>query len=71
MSKEQEAKFRIGVDYDICECGDYRHQHEDGVGRCRMPDDGCHGFKPCLRFRLSEEAPKSIQALKKLLRSGR
>lgn len=39
-------------DYDICQCGDFRHQHEDGTGWCRMPNDVCHGFQPCLRFRL-------------------
>ena len=37
---------------DECECGDYRKDHINGTGRCRMPDDLCHGFKPCLRFRL-------------------
>lgn len=21
---------------DVCACGDYRHQHENGVGRCRL-----------------------------------
>ena len=40
-------------DFDICECGDYRHQYEDGIGKCRMPDDMNHGFKPCLEFRLA------------------
>jgi hypothetical protein len=41
-------------DFDVCECGDYRHQHENGEGRCKMPDDLCHGFQPCLKFRLAE-----------------
>lgn len=41
---------------DECECGDYRREHEGGTGRCRMPDDLCHGFKPCLQFRLSKRA---------------
>ena len=43
-------------DWDICECGDYRHQHENGVGKCfecLMVNDLCHGFKPCLEFRRS------------------
>jgi hypothetical protein len=22
--------------YEICECGDYRHQHVDGTGRCKL-----------------------------------
>ena len=42
-------------DYDVCACGDYRHQHFEGHGRCRMPDDGCHGFKSCESFRLREK----------------
>lgn len=44
-------------DFDICECGDYRHQHENGIGRCKMPDDLCHGLEPCLTFRLAEKNP--------------
>ncbi len=43
-------------DYDICCCGDYRHQHENGTGKCRMPDDICHGMQPCESFRLAERA---------------
>jgi len=39
-------------DYDECECGDYRIQHENGIGKCKMRDDICHGFEPCLKFRL-------------------
>jgi len=39
-------------DFDGCECGDYRLQHERGVGRCKMPNDMTHGFKPCTEFRL-------------------
>jgi len=52
----QQFMVRNPRDFDICECGDYRHQHENGVGKCRMPDDLCHGFKPCLEFRLAEES---------------
>lgn len=36
--------------YEICACGDYRHQHENGTGKCKMPNDLCHGFEPCLEF---------------------
>ncbi len=38
-------------DFDICECGDYRWQHENGAGKCTMRDDICHGFASCLKFR--------------------
>ncbi len=41
---------------DVCDCGDYRRDHENGAGRCAMPDDLCHGFKPCFRFVLWEPA---------------
>lgn len=49
--KEFQERYERG-DFDTCECGDYRHQHEDGKGKCKMPDDLCHGFEPCLEFRL-------------------
>lgn len=39
-------------DFDGCECGDYRLQHERGAGRCKMPNDMTHGFKPCTEFRM-------------------
>lgn len=44
------------ADFDECECGDYRHQHVDKVGRCTMPNDLTHGFEACHRFRLSRAA---------------
>lgn len=40
---------------DVCECGDYRRQHEDLTGRCLLPNNLAHGFKPCRAFRLSKE----------------
>lgn len=43
-------------DFDTCECGDYRKDHVDGIGRCRMPDDLTHGFHACLSFRLTKSA---------------
>lgn len=41
---------------DICECGDYRRDHDGEIGRCRLPNDLTHGFKECHRFRLSRTA---------------
>jgi len=35
---------------EVCECGDYRYQHENRTGKCKMPNDMCHGFRPCLKF---------------------
>jgi len=40
------------ADFDECVCGDYRIQHENGTGKCKMPNDICHGCEPCLEFRL-------------------
>lgn len=53
-------RFSItGNDADECECGDYRSQHEDGVGKClacrgggRDWGDAQHG--PCQKFVLYE-----------------
>ena len=45
------------VRYDVCECGDYRHQHEDGTGACcfNRPDGIGHGGAAnCNKFRFSE-----------------
>jgi hypothetical protein len=44
-------------DYDTCECGDYRHQHEDDWRGCTIcgPNDGMNG-RECLMFRLHEQA---------------
>lgn len=44
----------IHHDLDECECGDYRRDHVNGTGRCRMPDDLNHGLQPCEAFRLSK-----------------
>jgi hypothetical protein len=41
---------------DVCQCGDFRREHQDGTGRCRMPNDASHGFKTCERFRLHASA---------------
>lgn len=38
----------------VCICGDYKHDHENGTGRCRMPNDLCHGFEPCESYRPSK-----------------
>lgn len=35
---------------DECECGDYRYQHKNGSGKCEMPDDLTHAYRPCLQF---------------------
>lgn len=49
---------------DVCTCGDYRKDHENGTGRCRMPNDLCHGFVPCEKFTLFRRAaaPKTLRS---------
>jgi hypothetical protein len=39
--------------YDICECGDYRRDHDGGTGACTLPADTVPGFVPCRRFALA------------------
>lgn len=47
-------------DSDVCECGDFRKQHEGGVGKCMLAEQ-CSPT-PCQRFRLAG-APKIGQRL--------
>jgi hypothetical protein len=35
--------------FDTCYCGDYRHQHVDGKGRCKL-GSLCTPY-PCQKFR--------------------
>lgn len=37
--------------FDVCWCGDYRHQHVDGMGRCLL--GSLCTPSPCMRFRFS------------------
>ncbi len=51
--------------FDCCECGDYRQDHDLETGRCRMPDNMAHGMKPCLGFRLfhmASEIPEPFRS---------
>ena len=41
---------------DLCECGDYRRDHDGGAGRCRMLNNITHGMQPCRAFRLDRRA---------------
>ena len=38
--------------FDICRCGDYRHQHENGTGKCYFGKDLTHGYEFCLKFEI-------------------
>lgn len=48
-----ERKWTLS-DFDGCACGDYRHQHVNGIGRCTL-GSLCTPY-PCQRFRLSSDA---------------
>lgn len=47
---------------DVCKCGDYRLNHEDGTGACCFNigawgmGSGHHGAPDCNEFRLAHEA---------------
>lgn len=43
-------------DFDTCYCGDYRHQHLNGTGRCLL-EDLCTPSR-CSKFRLVSTAIK-------------
>lgn len=50
------------TDYDICECGDYRHDHENHTGGCEICSwHPGNEFAPCDRFRLARSAPTGVQ----------
>jgi hypothetical protein len=51
------TQYRVG--HDICKCGDYREDHENGSGACRI----CLGLNkkglgqpPCRKFRFNAES---------------
>lgn len=46
------------ADFDVCECGDYRVHHKNGVGACahNKPHDLTHGYKDCMQFRIAKPA---------------
>src|ERR1043166_415984 len=54
-SSEKERSWMLS-DFDGCACGDYRHQHANGTGRCNL-GSLCTPY-PCLRFRLFSVATK-------------
>ena len=50
-------------DFDECECGDYRHQHEDGTGACNISWGHRH-VGICKSFRLFKVATEIPEAYK-------
>jgi hypothetical protein len=43
--------------FDVCECGDYRHQHVGGTGRCLL--GSLCTPAPCSKFRFSRSASEA------------
>ncbi len=45
--------------FDVCVCGDYKHEHENGTGPCRhnggLRFDLTHGGKDCMAFRSASD----------------
>ena len=41
--------------FDICECGDYRMDHEGGAGAVRFPPDNVRYHDHCTRFACSTD----------------
>lgn len=56
------------AEFDACECGDYRRDHDGlhGAGRCRLANDLTHGFEPCTSFRLFEPATEIPEVYRKM-----
>lgn len=46
------TKLFVDSGYDICKCGDFRHQHAGGTGRCLLGNlctpSPCHKFRLCM-----------------------
>lgn len=47
--------------FDICECGDYRRDHEGGTGAVTFPADALPGHTPCARFRLHLRSKAAVR----------
>jgi len=48
--------------YDICQCGDYRRDHEGGTGPSRFPAELMPDVESCKRFRLSMASKAEARA---------
>lgn len=46
----EKLKRAVGWD-DLCKCGDARHEHENGRGKCNVCDERRQLFPVCQRFR--------------------
>lgn len=58
--KQAQANWQSGgvqwrKDHEICECGDYRHEHENGTGKCLVCKYAAQLYEPCQEFRAMEQ----------------
>jgi hypothetical protein len=44
----------VGRDEDTCKCGDYRRQHQNGTGACKICE--WNGPVRCERFEMASES---------------
>ncbi len=47
---------------ELCQCGDRRVDHFDGMGECILNGLGHGGAPPCISFRLASHAPSDEAA---------
>ncbi len=63
---EASVKPQYGtMDFDECECGDYRQDHDPDTGRCRKSHNRANGMRPCLAFKLvlvATEIPEGFRS---------
>ena len=57
-------------DFDLCKCGDYRHQHEYGTGRCMISWSETH-MGVCKSFRLFTVATEIPEVYKQYLANAK
>lgn len=51
-------------EFDVCECGDYRQDHDPDTDRCRKSHNRANGMRPCLAFKLvlvATEIPEAFR----------
>lgn len=50
--------------YDVCVCGDYKHDHDGGDGACifngALKFDLTHGGEDCMKFRSATKSDRLV-----------
>lgn len=50
--------------YEVCECGDFRHQHVNGTGASTLNWDNFKGVESCVKFRPRRPDPAPSEGVK-------